>query len=92
MTNTMESKRITYKDFFVNQILSDFYSPGRRNGSAMNCADKFRDEEWRLDGNDEYASNTRSDLYELGLSDPRLMEWIIDVIACMQYNRSMEME
>lgn len=58
----------------------------------MDCADRFRDEEWRIDDNALYASNTRSDLYEIGLNDPALMEWIIEVINCMRYNRSMEME
>lgn len=88
----MEKTRITYSGFFAHQILSDFYSPDRRNGSAMDCADRFRDEEWRIDDNALYASNTRSDLYEIGLNDPALMEWIIEVINCMRYNRSMEME
>ncbi len=88
----MESKRITYKDFFVNQILSDFYSPDRRNGSAMDCADRFRNDEWRVDDDAPYAENTRNDLIELGSKNLKLSVWIIDVINCMRYNRSMEMD
>jgi len=88
MTNT----RITYSSFFANQILSDFYSPDRHSDSAMDTADKFRDDEWRVIDDAPYAHHTRTDLYEMGLSDPQLMEWIIDVISCMRYNRSMETE
>ncbi len=88
MTNT---ERISYQGFFANQILSDFYSPDRRNGSTMDTADKFRDEEWRLDDDAPYADNTRADLYELGTQDKELLDFIIDVIQCIRYNRSMEM-
>jgi hypothetical protein len=84
--------RITYNGFFANQILSDFYSPDRNSDSAMDTADKFRHDEWRVIGDASYAHHTRTDLYELGLSDPQLMVWIIEVIACMRYNRSMEMD
>lgn len=84
--------RITYKGIFANQILSDFYSPDRNSDSAMDTADKFRHDEWRVIGDAYYAHHTRIDLYELGLSDPQLMAWIIEVIACMRYNRSMEMD
>ena len=89
MTNT---ERISYLGFFANRILSDFYSPDRRNGSAMDCADKFRDEEWRLDDDAPYAENTRNDLIELGSKNLKLSAWIIEVINCMRYNRSMEMD
>jgi hypothetical protein len=86
----MENTRTTYDGFFANQILSDFYSPDRHSDSAMDTADKFRDEEWRLDDDAEYAENTRNDLYKLGANDLRLSVWIIEVINCMRYNRSME--
>ena len=86
----MKNTRITYVDTFANWILSDFYSPHRRDGSAMDCADKFRDEEWRLDGDAPYAENTRNDLIELGANKPELCAWIIEVINCMRYNRSQE--
>ena len=88
----MENTRTTYDKHFANQILSDFYSPDRRNGSAMDCADKFRDEEWRLDDDAPYAENTRNDLIKLGAKNLKLSVWIIEVINCMRYNRSMEME
>jgi len=86
----MENTRTTYDGFFANQILSDFYSPDRHSDSAMDTADKFRDDEWRVDDDAEYAENTRNDLIELGTNDLRLSVWIIEVINCMRYNRSME--
>jgi len=88
----MENTRTTYNGFFANQILSDFYSPDRHSDSAMDTADKFRDDEWRVDDDAEYAENTRNDLIELGANDLRLSVFIIEVINCMRYNRSMEME
>ena len=87
----MENTRTTYDGFFANQILSDFYSPDRHSDSAMDTADKFRDDEWRVDDDAEYAENTRNDLIELGSSNLRLSVWIIEVVNCMRYNRSMEM-
>ena len=88
----MENTRTTYDGYFTNQILSDFYLPDRHSDSAMDTADKFRDEEWRVDDDAEYAENTRNDLIELGSNNLRLSVWIIEVINCMRYNRSMEME
>ena len=88
----MKNTGTTYDKHFANQIISDFYSPDRRNGSAMDCADKFRDEEWRLDDDAPYAENTRNDLIELGSKNLKLSVWIIEVINCMRYNRSMEIE
>ncbi len=88
----MENTRTTYDKHFANQILSDFYSPDRRNGSAMDCADRFRNDEWRVDDDAPYAENTRNDLIELGSKNLKLSVWIIEVINCMRYNRRMEME
>jgi len=87
----MKNTRTTHSGFFANQILSDFYSPDRHSESAMDTADKFRDDEWRVDDDAEYAENTRNDLIELGSSNLRLSVWIIEVVNCMRYNRSMEM-
>ena len=87
----MENTRTTYDGFFANQIISDFYSPDRHADSAMDTADKFRDDEWRVTDDAPYAHHTRSDLYELGAGNQELTNFIIDVINCMRYNRSMEM-
>ena len=87
----MENTRTTYDGFFANQIISDFYSPDRHADSAMDTADKFRDDEWRVTDDAPYAHHTRSDLYELGEGNQELTNFIIDVINCMRYNRSMEM-
>tara|TARA_R110001592_G_scaffold94582_2_gene273659 strand:- start:664 stop:966 length:303 start_codon:yes stop_codon:yes gene_type:complete len=84
--------RTTYKSFFAEQIMSAFYSPNISSASAMDCADKFRHEEWRLDDDAPYAENTRNDLIKLGADDLRLSVFIIDVINCMRYNRSIEMD
>ena len=81
-----ENGRITYDGHFANQILSHFYSPDRNSKSAMNCADRFRDEEWRVTDDAPYADNTRADLYELGKNDKQLLEFIVDVIQCMRSN------
>jgi len=86
----MKNTRTTYDGFFANQILSDFYSPDRHSDSAMDTADKFRDDEWRAIDDAPYAHHTRADLYELGKNDKALLEFIIDVIQCMRYNKSME--
>ena len=87
MSNT---QHITYDGFFANKIMSAFYSPERTLDSAMDIADFFRGDEWRLDDDAPYADNTRSDLYEIGLQDRDLLEFILDVINCMRYNRSQE--
>lgn len=87
MSNTT---RTTYRNFFAGQIMLAFYSPNISSASAMDCADRFRNEEWRLDDDAEYAENTRNDLIELGANDLQLSVFIGDVIQCMRYNRSME--
>jgi len=88
----MSNTRTSYADIFARQILSDFYSPDRHSDSAMDTADKFRDDEWRLLDNTSYADNTRADLYKLGEGNEQLSFWIIDVIDCMRYNHSMVMD
>jgi hypothetical protein len=89
MPNTTHT---SYADIFARQILSDFYSPDRHSDSAMDTADKFRDDEWRLDDDAPYAENTRNDLIKLGANDLRLSVFILDVIQCMRYNHSMIMD
>ena len=88
----MKNTRTSYAGFFANQILSDFYSPDRHSNSAMDTADKFRDDEWRVTDDSPYAHHTRTDLYKLGAGNEELSFFIIDVIDCMKYNRSMEAE
>ncbi len=77
-------------DDIIEQILSDFYSEVVND--PMDCADKFRHDEWKLIDDAPYAQNARNDLHKRGLTDPQLMHWIIDVLNCMRYNRSMEEE
>jgi len=87
MSNT---QRISYASFFDDKIISVFYSADRTLDDAMTIADSFRGDEWRLDDDAPYADNTRSDLYEIGSQDRDLLEFILDVINCMRYNRSQE--
>jgi len=87
MSNT---QRISYASFFEDKIISVFYSADRTLDDAMTIADSFRDDEWRVIDDAPYAHHTRSDLYELGLGEPALLEFILDVINCMRYNRSQE--
>ena len=88
----MKNERISYEEYFSCQIYSYFYSPDRHADSAMECADEFRNDEWRVAGDAPYAEHTRSDLYGLGVGNKELTQFIIDVINCMRYNVSMEME
>jgi len=88
----MSDTKTSYANIFANQILSDFYSPDRHSDSAMDCADKFRDDEWRVTDNASYADNTRNDLHELGAGNEELSFFIADVIDCMRYNHSMVMD
>jgi hypothetical protein len=88
----MKNERTSYEEFFSCQILSDFYSPDRHADSAMDTADKFRDDEWRVSDDATYAEYTRSDLYGLGVGNKELTQFIIDVINCMRYNVSMVMD
>ena len=81
----MFQKRLTYAQYFTDTILRFFNSSDRNGDSAMNCADMFRDAEWKaLDG--EAGKNTRSDLYKLGADDKALFEFIVEVIDCMEWN------
>lgn len=80
--------RITYERHFINSILSCFYSQDNNSGSAMDCADRFRELEWMATDDTEYARNTRLDLYEAAKGDKKLLAFIIDVIQCMRYNVS----
>ena len=78
------STRTTYKERFAKEMLSSI----RSGVSAIDCADKFRDKEWMIIDQSQYARNTRLDLYELANNDKHLLEYIIDVIQWMQYNIS----
>ena len=51
-------------------------------GSAMNCADLFRHDEWRvLDSESAHAN-----LLSLGDDDEKLRDFIHDVVSCMRVN------
>ena len=76
---------------YANQFkeMKEFYdSHEPYNGWDTDCADLFRDFEWMIIGNEEYANSTRLDLYEAAKNDKHLSAFIIDVIQCMRYNAS----
>ena len=84
-------KRISYAKELM-ETLKAYYQSGRYSGDGMECADLLRDEEWRVDDDAPYAENTRADLYEMASYDPEFGDFVLEVICCMRYNRSMEME
>ena len=81
--------RTSYADQFIKVFKTFFYS-GRYNGDAMDCADMFRHDEWKVVDNSDYSKNTRNDLIDMSSHDPELERFIEEVIECMKYNRSME--
>ena len=56
----------------------------------MDSADMFRNDEWKVVDNADYAINTREDLIAMASGDPEFKRFIEEVIECMKYNRSME--
>ena len=74
------------KDFF--ESFKEYYDSGRYNGDGMDCADMFRDDEWKVDE----CFGTCDDLLEMSSHDPAFKNFIEEVITCMKYNKSMEME
>ena len=61
------NERITYKSRFANEILSSMQS----GVSAIDCAEKFRGNEWMAIDHSQYARNTRLDLYEIANNDKK---------------------
>ena len=76
--------RVSYADQF--KVIKEFYdSHAPYNGRDMDCADLFRDYEWMLTDNADYAVNTYQDL--LKSSDDKGFEvFLRSVIVCMVYN------
>ena len=82
-------KRVSYaEDFF--DTFKEVFNSGRYNGDGMDCADLFRDSEWKVDDEAEYAKNTCDDLTLMSSHDPLFKSFIEEVITCMKYNRRME--
>ena len=81
--------RTSYADQFIKTFKKYFYS-GRYNGDAMDCADMFRHDEWKVIDDTDYGKNTRDDLLKIVGDDIAFQLFVFNVIACMEYNRSME--
>ena len=85
-----QTKRVSYAKDFI-KTLKEYYSGKCYNGFEMDCADMFRHDEWKVDDGD-YGKNTCDDLLEMTSHDPEFQSFVEQVIACMKYNRSMEMD
>ena len=83
-------KRVSYAKDFI-ETFKAYFESGRYNGDGMDCADMFRDDEWKVDGGD-YAKNTCNDLLEMSSHNPEFQSFVEEVITCMKYNKSMIME
>ena len=82
--------RVSYaKDF--TETFKKYFESGRYNGDGMDCADMFRHSEWKVDDDADYAKNTCDDLLEMSSHDPVFQNFVKEVITCMKYNKSMEM-
>jgi len=83
----IQIKHVSYaKDFF--DTFKKYYDSGRYNGDGMDCADMFRNDEWKVDE----CFKTYNDLLEMACHDASFKDFVEEVIACMKYNKSMEME
>ena len=80
-------KRVSYAKDFIETI-KEYFDSGRYDGDAMDCADMFRHDEWKVDE----CFGTCNDLLEMSSHDPAFKSFIEAVITCMKYNKSMEME
>ncbi len=81
--------RVSYVKDFI-QTFKEYFDSGRYNGDGMDCADMFRDDEWKIDDKADYAKNTCDDLIKMTSHNLELQSFIKEVITCMKYNRSME--
>ena len=81
--------RTSYAEQFI-KTFKEYFESGRYNGDGMDCADMFRDDEWKVADDADYAKNTCHDLLEMTSHDPAFKSFAKEVITCMKYNRSME--
>ena len=77
--------RTSYADQF--KAIKEFYdSHAPYNGWHMDCADLFRDDEWRVTDDADYAKNTYQDLHASASGDKKFLKFLDNVIVCMKYN------
>jgi len=81
--------RTSYAKDFIDTF-TQYYSGEHYNGFEMDCADMFRNDEWKLIDNADYGNNTRDDLFKIAADDVIFQLFIFNVIECMKYNTKME--
>tara|TARA_Y100000385_G_scaffold279872_1_gene330111 strand:- start:132 stop:386 length:255 start_codon:yes stop_codon:yes gene_type:complete len=79
-------KQVSYAKDFI-ETFKAYFNEGRYNGDGMDCADMFRNDEWKVDE----CFNTCDDLIKMASHNPVFKNFVEEVIACMKYNKSMEM-
>ena len=72
------------KEFKAIKEFYDSHAP--YNGWDMDCADLFRDYEWMLTDDADYAENTLQDLHASAASDKKFLKFLDNVISSMKYN------
>jgi len=87
----IQIKRISHAKDFIDTF-KEYFKSDRYKGDSMDCADMFRDDEWKVDDDADYAKNTCDDLLVMSSHDSEFQSFVDEVIASMKYNRSMEME
>jgi len=80
-------KQVSYAKDFIETFKKYFVS-GRYNGDGMDCADMFRNDEWKVDE----CFGTCDDLIKMSSYDSEFQSFVKEVITCMKYNQSMEMK
>ena len=78
------------KDFM--ETFKKYHSGEHYNGFEIDCADMFRHDEWKVIDDTDYGKNTRDDLFKIAGDDIAFQLFVFNVIECMKYNRSMEMD
>ena len=78
------TNRVSYVNKF-KEIKKFYESKKSYNGWDMDCADMFRDDEWMLIDDEDYAQNTYQDLVDL-VDDKAFKPFLDEVISSMKYN------
>jgi len=76
------------KDFF--DLIKSRFESGRYNGDTMDCADMFRNDEWKVVDDADYGENTRTDLIAMARHNPEFQRFVEAVIESMEYNKKSE--
>jgi len=82
--------RTSYAPQIFKTIKKYYFS--RYKCDAMDCADMFRNDEWKVIDDADYGKNTRDDLIKMTSDNLAFKSFVREVISCMKYNKSMEMD